>query len=56
MFAKEKFICVRFALHNSEKSSTFAENFEREDEKQVFNMDDGSDGSLPHGELQCAEG
>ena len=56
MFAEEKFICVRFALHNSEKSSTFAENFEREDEKQVLNMDNRGDGSLPHGELQCAEG
>ena len=48
MFAEEKFICVRFALHNSEKSSTFAENFEREDEKQVLNMDNRGDGSLPH--------
>ena len=56
MFAEEKFICVRFTLHNSEKSSTFAENFEQTDEKQAFDMDDRSDGSLPHGELQCAEG
>ena len=48
MFVGEKFIYRHFALHNSEKSSTFAENFGKEDEKQVFNMDDGSDGSLPH--------
>ena len=48
MFVEEKFIFVRFALHNSEKSSTFAENFEKEDEKQVLNMDNRGDGSLPH--------
>ena len=48
MFAEEKFICVRFALHNSEKLCTFAENFEKEDEKQVLNRIDRSDGSLPH--------
>ena len=56
MFVEEKFINGRFALHNSKKSSIFAENFKNEDEKQVFDMDDRSDGSLPHGELQCAEG
>ena len=56
IFAEEKFINGRFALHNSKKSSIFAENFGKEDEKQVFDMDDRSDGSLPHGELQCAEG
>ena len=33
MFEEEKFICGRFALHNSEKSSIFAENFEKENEK-----------------------
>jgi hypothetical protein len=33
MSAEEKFIYGRFALHNSEKLCTFAENFEREDEK-----------------------
>ena len=48
MFAEEKFINRRFALHNSEKLCTFAENFGKEDEKQVFDMDDRSDGSLPH--------
>ena len=56
MFVEEKFIYRRFALHNSEKSSIFAENFEKEDEKQVLNRIDRSGGSLPHGELQCAEG
>ena len=56
MFVGEKFICGGFALHNSEKSSIFAENFVKEDEKQAFDMDDRSDGSLLHGELQCAEG
>ena len=53
---EEKFIYRRFALHNSEKSSTFAENFKNEDEKQFQKMDDRSSGPLPHGELQCAEG
>ena len=48
MFVGEKFIYGRFALHNSEKSSIFAENFEKENEKQVLKMDDRSDGSLPH--------
>lgn len=56
IFVREKFICGRFALHNSKKSSIFAENFKNDDEKQAFDMDDRSDGSLPHGELQCAEG
>ena len=40
----------------SKKSSIFAENFKQADEKQVLNMDDRGGGSLPHGELQCAEG
>ena len=48
MFAKEKFICGRFALHISKKSSIFAENFVKEDEKQVLNKIDRGDGSLPH--------
>ena len=56
ILAQKKFIYGRFALHNSEKSSTFAENFKNDDEKQAFDMDDRSNGSLPHGELQCAEG
>ena len=33
MFVGEKFIYGCFALHNSKKSSIFAENFEKEDEK-----------------------
>lgn len=56
IIAKEKFICGCFALHNSQKSSIFAENFKNDDEKQVLNMDNRGDGSLPHGELQCAAG
>ena len=48
MFVEEKFINGRFALHNSEKSSIFAENFGKEDEMQVFDMDDRSGDSLPH--------
>ena len=48
MFVGEKFIYRRFALHNSKKSSIFAENFKNDDEKQAFDMDDRSDGSLPH--------
>ena len=56
ILAREKFIYRRFALHNSEKSSTFAENFKNDDEKQAFDTDDRSNGSLSHGELQCAEG
>lgn len=48
MFLEEKFIYRRFALHNSRKSSIFAENFEQTDEKQVLNRIDRSDGSVPH--------
>ena len=48
MFVGKKFIYRHFALHNSKKSSIFAENFENDDEKQVLNMDNRGDGSLPH--------
>ena len=48
MLVREKFICGRFALHNSLKSGIFAENFEQADENQALNMDDRSNGSLPH--------
>jgi len=47
MLVREKFICGRFALHNSLKSGIFAENFEQADENQALNMDDRSNGSLP---------
>ena len=48
-------MCLSWALFNK-SSSIFAENFEKENEKQVLKMDNRGDNSLPHGELQCAEG